>query len=263
MSYTNLDQSFIGGEISLTPSTRIPSLFTPTAAQEYKLGTVLREHGGWGRAWRYCKNGATALTKAFMNCSEPIVAAQLQKVQTAYGVSVGEVKFDILCTTANAIANDELIDGILWVNATGSAEGDYYIIKDNYWITSDTVMMVEIADEGGVRTAIAATDDLSFTKHFCRDVKVNPTTQDAMVVGVNNVAVTANYYFWAQYRGACAIGTDASDTIVAGEPCGKAGTAGTAGAVGLVANDGTDAVWGTVIAAITGGEAALVQLMLP
>ena len=268
MSYTNfnMDTATYGGErskILLSPSTRMDSLFTPTATQKHALGRILEADDGTGRKWRYCKAGSVALTRGFMNASEAVDAQQLGTLQTAYGASVGETKFDILCTTGNAISDHELVDGILWVNATGSAEGDYYSIKYNYWITSDTVMMVEIVDNGGVRVAIAATDDISYVKSPYRDVVVNPTTQAAMVVGVNNVAVTANYYFWAQYRGPCACGVDADDTVVAGEPVGKAGTAGTAGACGLIANDGTDATWGTCIAYTAGGEAALINLLLP
>lgn len=263
MSYDNYNKTFARNKITCKSFLDAQHLFTPTAAQKHGLGRILEIDDGTGRMWRYCKDSGTGSAKALAQCAEPVDAQQLGNVQTAYGVSVGERKFDVLVATGSAISDHELVDGILWVNATGTAEGDYYIIKDNYWITGDTVMMVEIADEGGVRTAIAATDDISFIKNICRDTKLNPTTQDAIVVGIANVTVAAGYYYWAQYRGPCAVTVDASDTIVAGEPCGKAGTAGTAGAVGLVANDGTDAVWGTCICTITGGESAMVQLLLP
>lgn len=262
MSYSNYNNTYRRNKIVEPSQLKAAyNIFTPHDTQQYMLGAILELNDG--RMFRYCKDSGTGSAKALAQCSEPVDAQQLGQVQTAYGVSATESKFDILCTTGNGISDHELIDGILWVNATGSAEGDAYVIKDNYWITSDTVMMVEIADEGGVRTAIAATDDISFIKNICRDTKLNPTTQDAIVVGVALNTITAGYYYWAQYRGWCPITVDASDTIVAGEPCGKAGTPGTAGAVGLVANDGTDAVWGTCICTLTGGETAIVQLNLP
>lgn len=239
------------------------NIFTPTVDQKYMLGAIYETNDG--RAFRYCKDSGTGSAKALIQCSEPIDAQQLGNAQTAYGVSAKEVKFDILVATGSGIANHELIDGYLYVNAStpGVAGGSFYIIKDNYWITGDTVMMIEIADSGGVRTAIAATDDISIVKNICRDTKVNPTNRDAPVVGVAMEIVTASYYYWAQYRGIACCLVDASDTIVVGEPCGKAGTAGTAGAVGLVADDVTDAVYGTVVSFVAHTEYCLVNLMLP
>jgi len=216
-----------------------------------------------GRKFRYCKDSGTGVTKAFMAASEVLDAQQVSNVQTAYGVDAGDVKFDILLATGNGITDHELIDGTLLVDRGGTAQGDCYVIKDNYWITSDTVMMIEIADEGGVRTAIAATDYLTVVKNKCRDTILNPTSQAAPVVGVPLATVAAGYYYWAQYKGLAPITVDSGDTIVAGEPCGKAGTAGTAGAVGLPGTTGTTAVWGTCRYAAAAGYVALVDLDLP
>lgn len=262
MSYTNYNFDYRRNKIT-EPCQLLAEndIFHPTATQKFMLGCILELNDG--RMFRYAKDSGTGSAKAMMQCSEPIDAQQLGTLQTAYGVAAGESVFDILCTTANGITDGELVDGYLWVNATGSAEGDMYIVKSNYWKTGDTVMTVEIADAGGIRTAIAATDDISFVKNICRDTKINPTTQDAPVVGVAVATVPAGYYYWAQYRGVAPLTIDASDTVVIGEPIGKAGTAGTAGAGGLVADDVTDCTWGTVVAVSTGGEVGLVNLLLP
>ncbi len=236
------------------------NIFTPHAVQRFALGCIVEFSNG--DMFRYCKDSGTGVGKALMNCSEPLDAQAIETVQTGYAVTAGKQKFNILCTTGNGLVNDELIDGHLLVNK-GTCIGDLYSIKSNFWIDPDTVMQVEIADEGGIRTAIPATDEITLVKNMCRDTKVNPTAQDAMVVGVSRSAVTASYYYWAQFRGICPLIVDASDTIVVGEPIGKAGTAGTAGAGGLVADDVTDATWGTVIYVATTAECALVNLMLP
>jgi len=102
-----------------------------------------------------------------------------------------------------------------------------------------------------------------YLKIHAETPKVQPTSLDGLVVGVSLADVPAGYYYWAQYKGICPILVDASDTIVVGEPAGKPGTNGTAGAVGLVANDGTDAVWGITWYVATGGEPALIALNLP
>lgn len=265
MSYDSYNFSYRRNKIK-EPSQLLTScdIFTPTSDQKFMLGCILELNDG--RAFRYCKAGSVALTRALMNASEAPSANGLEIVQTGYTGSVGDKKFNILLTTSHNYSDSELVDGFLYMNKSdtaGSTVGDYYVIKDNKIITDDTVMQIELADETGLRTAFVATDELSVIKNPFRDVVVNPTTQAAMVVGVNVVDVTANYYFWAQFRGICALIVDASDTVVIGEPIGKAGTAGTAGAGGLIANDGTDCTWGTVVTVGDGGEPSLVNLMIP
>ena len=267
MSYTNynMDTSKGGGhrnKILLAPGSRMDSLFTPTAAQGHALGRILEADDGSNKKWRYCKNGGAALVKALMTVSPVQDAQALAIIQTAYGASAGATKLNCLITTGNALTDHELADGTLFVNDGGTAMGDSYLIKDNYWVTSDTVISIEIADQGGLRNAIAATDDLTFLKYKCHEVIVAPTTQTngGPAVGVPNVAVPINYFFWAQYKGWCPMILDTTDTIVVGEPVGRAGTLDVAGCVGLVANDGTDAVWGVCAYASTNAEAAIVDL---
>ena len=258
MSYDNYNHTYrrtqINGPAQLKTNADI---FTPTADQNHALGAEYWTNDGTGRAFRYCKNGAVALTRALMNASEAVAAEGVAIAQTGYTMAVGAKKFDMLLTTGNGYTDSELVDGWLWFNKSPTAAttvGDCYLIKDNKWTTSDTVMNVEIADAGGIRTAIVATDELSICKNPFRDTVVNPTSQAAMVVGVNLVDVTANYYYWAQFRGIAPLIVDASDTVVVGEPIGKAGTPGTAGAGGLIANDGTDCTWGTVVVVSAGAE---------
>ncbi|MCK5610265.1 hypothetical protein KAR91_50800 [Candidatus Pacearchaeota archaeon] len=267
MGYDNYNFSKGRRNRIIGPSQIVASagIFTPTVDQKYTLGLELDLNDGTGRMFRYCQNSSAAtLAKALMNASAALDAdAITSTIQANYGVSAGEKKFDVLLTTGNAWSDSALIDGWLLIGDGGTALGDMYLIKDNKWTTSDTVMNVTISDEGGLRVAIAATDDVVLFQSKYRNTIVNPTTQSGGVVGVSLADVTASYYYWAQFRGYCPMLVDASDTIVVGEPCGKAGTAGTAGAVGLVENDGTDAVWGTCVYPSTTAECAIVDLMLP
>jgi len=236
------------------------NLWTPTEDQKHMLGMEFSTNDG--RTFRYCQNGGTALAKNILVQSEAEAAGLVDELQTAYGVSAGEKVFDVLVTTGNGISNGDLVDGYLLVNQGTAAtdEGDLYIIKDNKWTTSDTVLQIEIADEGGVRNAIAATSNITILKNRYRDVIVKPTALTAEVVGATTSIVAADYYFWAQTKGPASVLVDASDTIVVGEPAGQPGTAGTAGAIGLVANDGTDPVYGTVMYAAAGADYALIDL---
>jgi len=263
MSFTNYNCTHRRNKISLAPGARMDNLHTAEATQKFALGTILELDDGTGRKFRYCKNGGSSLSKALMTVACLLDAQQLAYVQTGYGVAADVIRFDVRAATGHTITDHELIDGTLLVNDGGTSMGDMYHINDNYFTTDDTVINVELAEP--IRNAVVATDDFTFIKNKCMDVIVAPTTQTngGQAVGVARCTVAVGYYFWAQYRGYCAILVDNGDTIVVGEPCGTPGTHGTPGGVGLVANDGTDEVWGTVAYASTGDEAAIVDLMLP
>jgi hypothetical protein len=266
MRYTNDHADYHRNKIMLSPGTRMDSLFTPTATQQHALGRRLEADDATGRKWRYCKAGGVALTRAFMGQSEVPSGNGLEIAQTGYTGSVGDSKFDILLTTGHAYADHELIDGLIYLNKSptaGSTVGDAYIIKDNWIKTSDTVMTIEIADQGGLRTAFAATDELSVIKSPYMDTVIKPANGLAIAIGVPNVDVAINYYYWAQYKGWCPVIVDDGETLVIGEPAGQPGTAGDNGAIGVVANDGTDEVWGTVITIGDTDEPAIIALDLP
>ncbi len=266
MSYTNynMDTSVNGGlrnKILMAPGVRMDSLFTPTATQQHAMGRILEADDGTGRMWRYSKNGTTALVQSYLVSSEAPSANGLEIAQTGYTMSVGDTKFDMLLTTGHNYSNHELADGWLYVNKVATILGDQYLIKDNWIKTAgdDTVMTVEIADQNGIRHAIAATHELSLVKSPFRDVVVTPTTQAAIIVGVPNVAVTANYYFWAQYKGPCTVIVDTSETIVIGEPCGYPATPNVAGAIGPIGAD-TDTYIGNAMTVGAAAEPSLVNL---
>lgn len=262
MSYNNLNYSFRRDSIIGPAQLKSTSdIFHPTADQRYALGCELTIP--LIGKYRYLKAAATEIAKNLIVQSEALDAQQLATIQTAYGASAAATKFNVLMTTGNAVTDHELIDGILLVNDGGAAMGDMYIIKDNYWVTSDTVLSVEIADAGGLRNAVAATDDLTPIKNKYRDVIVKPTTLTAPVVGCTTTIIPASYYFWAQYRGLAAVMVDTGDTIVVGEPVGHIDGSGTAGSVGLVATHATDTVFGTCVYPSTGDEVAIIDLMLP
>ena len=263
MNYTNLYNGFRRQRL-VGPSQLMDAcdIWTPHASQRYALGCELDLNDGTGRKFRYLEDGGSGITKALMAAAQVPDAQQLDNLQTAYGLSVGESKFDVLVVTLSGIANHDLIDGWMLVNQ-GSGAGDCYLIKDNTWKTGDTVLWIEIADRGGIRTAIAATDNITFIKNKCKDVNVHPTARTAEALGVPLATVAANYFFWAQYKGPCPLQVDNGDSLVIGGPCGEStGTAGAAGHCGVGNADGTDAIWGTVLYAAAGDDCALIDLDL-
>lgn len=230
-------------------------LYTPTVDQRYRIGQKLVDNHG--RMFRYCKNGAVALSAALMTQSEAINANVTNEVQTGYTTAIGDKSITVLVTTSNGISDGELADGYL-VTQDGTGEGYSYQIRWNEWVTSDTVMRIDLYDS--IRIATAATSEFTLVKNPWRDVIVMPTTVTGVATGVPNMAVTESYYFWAQVKGTCPMVVDAGDTLVVGALAGVPGTHGTAGAVGIPAI--TTDVWGRTIFIGAAGETALIDLNL-
>lgn len=261
----NYDCTLRRNKIVIAPGARFDSLHTAEAVQKQALGTILELDDGTGRAYRYTKNGAAELAPHLMAASPLIDAQQIGQIQTAYGASVGDHVFDILATTGHTITDGELKDGWLLCNdGAAGTMGDLYLINNNKFVTDDTVIQIELSEV--LRHAILATDDLSFIKNKFRDVIVTDQgtkTNSGQAIGVSRVTVAIDYYYWAQYRGFTGMIVDNGDTIVVNEPAGWPGTHGVDGTVGLVANDGTDDVWGICVSTPTADEAAIIDLMLP
>lgn len=265
MSYTNYNHDYRRNKIR-EPAQLLAGydIFHPTADQKYMLGCIFEMNDS--RAFRYCKDSGTGITRARMACGlPPDSESEEELLDTNYPIAVGSVKFDIDLTAANGITDHSLIDGYMFINKTATVLGDFYIIKDNKWTTEDEVLNIEIADAGGIRQEIAQNVEIGVIRNRFRDCKVNPSSQDAAVVGVPIVDVAASYYFWAQYRGVCAVINETSTAggVVIGEPCGKAGTPSTAGSQGIVATDGTDQTWGVVVSAGAADEISLIDLLIP
>lgn len=227
-----------------------------SATQNFALGTKLVMGD---RVFRYCLNAGTALSKALMTSQRAVNTALKEIVQTGHTWAVGDVSGSVLITTGQTLADNELADGIMFANKV-AAVGDQYRIMASKQRSTDTIVDIEL--EAPIRTAISATTEVTLHFSMYSKVVVFPTTAIGAPTGVPLIDVTANYYFWAQTGGPCAIITDAGDTVVIGEPAGKPGTHGTAGGIGVVANDGTDAVWGIVMSVGAAAEPSLIDLML-
>jgi len=260
----NYDCTYRRNKITIAPGARFDSLHTAEASQKFALGCELELDDGTGRKFRYAKAGAAALSPHLMGCSALLDAEQIGQIQTAYGASAEDTVFDILCATGHTITDGELKDGWLHVNDGGAAMGDLYLINNNTFVTDDTVMRIELAEK--LRNAILATDDISIIKNEFLDIIVkdqSDKTATGRAIGVSRVTVAIGYYYWAQYKGLCSMIIDNGDTVVVNEPVGCPGTYGVDGAAGAVANDGTDEVWGILVASPTADEAGLVRLNLP
>jgi len=264
MSYTNYNRTYRRSRIAEPAQlTSNANLFTPTADQKHMLGCIYDCDDG--RRFRYQKADSTALTIALGNQSATGTANWQNEVQTN-SPSIPTAGDTTVTVTATATATkNALADGYLTVE-DGTGENNMYIIKSNKAGTANATtgydIVLELADAGGVRTAWAATSELTLTKNKYRDVVVFPTDPTGVFTGVNLTAVTANYYFWDQTRGPVTM-TNGSDTIVVGDEVTCGGQA--AGRVSLPDN-GTaiegDTGIGFVMRAAGSGETALIDLTI-
>lgn len=261
MNYTNYNHKYRRNRI-VEPAQLVATanIFTPTVDQKYMLGTILDLNGG--RRFRYCKNDSTEIAKAVMVQSSVPIAGNTEEVNTN-GTAASAKDQSLTIGVTTTIAEDALVDG--WLNVvdvTAAALGDLYLIKSN---TAGTTPVITLADAGGLRTAIAVTTEITVIKNKYRDVVVVPKAAGTAVpVGVTQVVVTASYYFWAQTRGYASILVD-TDTVIVGNPVGESTTGNVNGGVGVVANDGTDPVWGICVVLGTAGQTdqpAIIDLTL-
>ena len=230
-------------------------IWHPTATKYFPLGAIAVARDG--RKWRYCEEGGNGLSKAMINAG----AAQtdnwtyIAQTNSPDVPAVGD-KIVTVTLTSTAVAG-AFIDGYLFC-PDGTGEGEMYLIKNNKAGTTNTGggydIVCEIADTGGIRTALLAASDLSVTANLYKDVVVMPTTPVMPCVGVNNVAVTADYFFWSQVKGPCAVLGCGTDTIVIGDEV--AAAAQTEGAACLPDNLQDDNTGDTIIGYVMKAPAA-------
>ena len=252
--------SYPGGIIFGDASEPNQRWYEQSATQQYEPGTLLIY--GDGRKFRYSKDSGSGITKARMAAGNSQEAKIIAETQSTSGTSVeiGDYEIVVDITTASSLAENDLQQGRLTVN-TGTGIGDSYKILGNKVQSTDTLMNVLL--ETPIITAWAADTVIDMVRNPWYKCLVFPTSSHGnMPVGIAPITVTASYWFWAQTGGLCAAITDADDTIVKGDPIGKAGTHGTAGSVGLTSTQATDGVWGHCIVAPGSAKVATVWLTL-
>jgi len=213
-------------------------IWHPTANKYFPLGAIAESRDG--RMWRYQEEAGNALAIAVITQAAAETANWTYTAQTnTPDVWVAGDK-QITVVTDTTVAAHDLIDGYVYV-PDGTGEGNMYVIKDNKVGTANATsgydIVIDIADAGGIRTAIVAASDVTIWKNKYKDTIIFPTDPTGPCTGVTMTAIPAGYFYWAQVRGLCPV-LNGSETVVIGDPVG-AGT-NTAGAIGLldVAADG-------------------------
>lgn len=238
------------------PASPHQTVYEESATQNFALGTTYT--AGDGRVFRYCKNGAVALTKALMVQSEAADAKLAEEVQTGYTQTAGSTAITVKITAASGLTDDELAGGYLVYNKVDALSQIYPIIGSE--LSSDTNELA-LTLNTPIREDILATAELTIIKNRWSDVIVVPTTgATAACAGVPLIDVTANYYFWAQTKGTTPLVVDTNETVVIGDLTGLPATSSVAGACGVWQT--LKAPWGVVQTVAAAAEPALVYLTL-
>ena len=101
----------------------------------------------------------------------------------------GDTRITVLVTTTNGILDGELREGQLLVT-DGPGENHAYAIANNTYITTDTVMSVELYEP--IRVAWDDTAVITLSKNMYHTVVVTGTTGTGIACGVPNAAIPIN-----------------------------------------------------------------------
>ncbi|MEE9529108.1 MAG: hypothetical protein V3V88_03565 [Dehalococcoidia bacterium] len=221
-------------------------VFEVSTTQEHLLGTELRFSDG--RQYRYARAGATALTKNLM-CQKGIDDADYNaEDQTGNFPVIGDTTIVVEVATGLALIEDvnELAGGVVVVNA-GLDAGSIYNITGSKFGTTDTNIALTI--DSPIRITWDTTSNITIVPNMWMNTLVHATTTTGSAVGVPNVDVPINNYYWSQTGGPCGLVCDATETIGVGGPVGAPAAMAVAGRVGL--NVTVTQRWGNAMTAET------------
>ncbi len=238
------------------------NVFTPHASKKFPLGA--RATSRDGRMWRYCKAGA-AITKAKAIQSVAGTANWQDEVQTNNPdfASVGDKLITV--TLTDTATKDQFAEGWLSVEE-GTGEDQMYLIKGNKaGVANDTTgfdVVIEIADQGGLRLAFVAASTLTVTLDKYEDVITAPANPTGVLVGVSLATVADNEYFWAQASGPAPVTNDDTVVSVVGDLVMVSTDATIPGACTIAAAGAADHVIGMCMRAAATSETNVIDLTI-
>lgn len=224
---------------------------TTSAEARAKLGDKVMTADG--RVYRYAKAAGTALDAGKLVVAADAVANHTNVVAGA-DAAVGATQITVTLG-ATAITADQYAEGYVVVN-DAAGEGIMYKIASHPAAASAADVVIQLEDP--IQVALTEdTSEVSLVYNLYDNVVISAVDQADAVVGVPNVAVGSNEYFWAQTGGMCAV---LADEAVAK---GLAVTIGTGVAGAVEAVDGVaEPVVGYAHEALVDTEYRAVRLVL-
>ncbi len=240
-------------------------IWHPTATKKFPLGAIAEARDG--RLWRYCENsGATlALATIHQSAVETTNWTYTAQTNTPDIWVAGDKVITVVSDTAFAV--HDLIDGYVYV-PDGTGEGNLYIIKDNKVSLANTVgpsgydTVLEIADTGGIRTAIVAASDVTLWKNKYKDILIFPTDPTGPCTGGSMTSITADYFFWSQVKGYCPVIQGSERSVIGDFVCAGANTAGATGLWDVTVAEGNTIIGYCAKAGVATGDYDIIDLTI-
>lgn len=231
-----------------------PDIYGENVDQLAIIGSKLRLRNGC--EFIYQKAGAAEIGIAKMAQGEAPTDKWYDQVQTAYGLVAGVSSGTVLITTGSTPAVNEWAEGWLLCNK-GTGIGQIYQIKNN--TSHATLPVVSLYDD--IITSIAASAEITIVKSpFMDTIVVATGGLTSIPVGVPLITVTAEYYFWGQTKGPCALTVDTGETVTIAMPVTHPATCAVAGTCGPCVT--LENRYGTILRVGEAGEPAIVNLDL-
>ena len=180
-------------------------LYSISATKKEEIGTLRITQDG--RKFRYARAGAT-LSAGKMGQAVAIAANVMNEAPTAADV-IGETS--ILFTAGGAVsyAENYFAGGHYHINAGAGPLGHSYPIKTSSAVSAGTAIYIEL-EQGLLVANIVASTKVTLVHSPWMGV-IEAAVEENLACGVPLVAVTDQYYYWAQTGGAaCALTTAAS-----------------------------------------------------
>ena len=213
-------------------------LYAISATKKEEIGTLRITQDG--RKFRYARAGE-ALVAGSMSQAAAIAANIMNQAPTAADV-IGEKS--ILFTAGGAVsyAKDYFAGGHYHCNAGVGVLGHSYPIKSSSAVATGTSIYIEL--EYGLLVAnVVATSKVTLVQSPWM-LTTEALVEENLATGVAPVAVTDQYYYWAQTGGAGIVLTTTADGIGSGEVL-SATVAGSMD-VQVTAKDVDEPVWAVV-----------------
>lgn len=234
---------------SITGAVQMSSqgIFVSSDKIEHDLGALAFTNDG--RAFRYCKAGATALVPGKLQQSSAEDTTNFQNLTVAVS-SVGATS--VTTTSTPTLTVNELAGGFLTVTDGTLGVGQMLRIKSHAAVSS---AVVTINLEDPIAIATTGTVKIDCMLNPFKDVIVNPSTATSSPVGVAVFNLAATEFGWLQVGGIASVLSDGGDVVGTSVIASN----GTAGAVEDVAST-TQSIIGTRVTGVATTEYGFIKL---
>ena len=172
-----------------------------------------------GRTFRYCKASGAAIAAAHLVAQDQSATSLVESdgaiiaAAGRFSISAGSTAIQI---TKASVTKDQFA-GAFFMITDDAGEGHQYKIKSNSATGLTTSGKVDFDFFDPLVVAVTTASDIAIVGGLYNEVMSCTQNTDEIPVGVAPIAVTADYYFWAQSAGIACVLADASAAIALGD----------------------------------------------